>query len=139
MTGGATANFAWPVRVYYEDTDTTGVVYHAAYVAFMERARTEWLRSAGVNQERLRREDAVTFTVARLEVDYLAPARLDDQLEVSVDVGKVGRASFVLHQTVERVGETLCRAIVRVACVNAITFRPCALPKFLSQESLRGH
>lgn len=134
----AGARFAWPVRVYYEDTDTTGVVYHAAYLAFMERARTEWLRAEGVNQERLRLEDDVTFTVSRIEVNYLAPARLDDELEVSVEVSKFGRASFLLNQAVEREGVPLCTATVRVACVSASRFRPRGLPQFLSQESLRG-
>ena len=120
--------FCWPVRVYYEDTDASGVVYHAAYLAYLERARTEWLRARGWAQETLRQEAGVAFTVAGLRIDYLRPARLDDQLQVSVEVMRQGRASFVLAQNASRGEETLCRAEVRVGCVDAASFRPRALP-----------
>ena len=141
--GGADAprphEFNWPVRVYYEDTDTSGVVYHAAYLAYMERARTEWLRALGFNQETLRTESDVAFTVSRMELAYLAPARLDDELVVSVVVLKAGRASFNLAQAVQREATVLCRATVRIACVSASQFRPCALPEPINLETLRGH
>jgi len=109
----AMPTFAWPVRDYYEDTDPTGTACRAAALAFRERAQTEWLRAAGANLERLRVEDDVAFTVACLEAAYLAPARLGDDLQISVEAEKCGRASFRLDPGVERVGETLCRAVVR--------------------------
>lgn len=126
--------FRWPLRVYYEDTDLSGVVYHANYLKFFERARTEWLRALGCSQERLRDEVQVVFTVSRVEVAFLKPARLDDELDASVVVGEVRRASLGLTQELWRRGSTpmlLATAAVRVACVDAARFRPVALPAAL--------
>jgi acyl-CoA thioester hydrolase len=126
------ATFYWPVRVYYEDTDASRVVYHAAYVKYFERARTEWLRAQGFSQHALHDELGVVFTVANLEVDFVRPARLDDELHVAVTVEQVRGASLTFRQELFRKDETarpLARARVRVGCVDAATFRPCALPK----------
>jgi acyl-CoA thioester hydrolase len=126
--------FTWTVRAYYEDTDASGVVYHAAYVRYFERARTEWLRARGFSQEALRAQD-VAFTVANLEVDFLRPARLDDELEVTVVIEKIGRASLEISQVLGRPGgPPLARARVRVGCVAVSTFRPCPLPAALGRQ-----
>ncbi len=121
------AEFRWPVRVYHEDTDGTGMVYHANHLKFMERARTEWLRARGIEQDRL---GGLRFVVASLEIAYLRPARFNDALEVSVAVAKRGRASLTFHQAVMR-GETcLCRGRVKVACLGE-DLRPRPLPRWL--------
>ncbi len=123
--------FVIPARVYYEDTDASGVVYHANYLRYFERARTEWLRHMGFGQQNLRGSLDVVFTVANLRIDFLRPARLDDALEVSVIVEQMRRASLEFRQELRRAGETelLSRAHVRVACVEVATFRPVALPE----------
>ncbi len=131
--------FQWPVRVYYEDTDAGGVVYHAAYLCFLERARTEWLRHLGLEQDALRREEGILFAVRSLSIDYLRPARFNDELIATVSVAQMGRASFDFDQTIER-GETLlCRARVRVACIDADAFRPRAIPQSIRTEMIRDH
>ena len=131
------ATFSWPVRVYYEDTDASRVVYHAAYVKYFERARTEWLRALGFSQHRLHDALGVVFTVANLDVAFLRPARLDDELRVAVAVEQVRGASLTFRQELFRDGEgdaPLARAHVRVGCVDAASFRPRALPKaFINQ------
>lgn len=125
----AEAEFSWPVRVYYEDTDVSGVVYHANYLRWFERARTEWLRARGLGQEALRVEHGIAFTVAGLEIAYLRPARLDDELEVVTVIEQAKRASLVFAQTLRAPdGAPLAQARVRVGCVDAANFRPCALP-----------
>lgn len=126
--------FSWPVRVYYEDTDASGVVYHARYLQFFERARSEWLREQGLSHENLRADHAVVFTVANIEIDFLKPARLDDLLQVTVDIERRRGASLEFAQVMYRDGESelpLARAWVRVACVDAEQFRPQALPDVL--------
>lgn len=123
--------FAWPIRVYYEDTDLSGVVYHASYLRFLERARTEWLRALGFSQERLKGELGVVFTVAGMEIDFRRPARLDDMLEATVALEGRKRASLNFVQTLRQAGDAsmvLTQARVRVACVAMATFKPCALP-----------
>ena len=125
------APFYWPVRVYYEDTDASRVVYHAAYVKYFERARTEWLRALGFSQHVLHDELGVVFTVANIEVDFLRPARLDDELVVVVTVEQVRGASIAFSQVLHRKGQPgqpLAKARVRVGSVSFDTFRPCALP-----------
>ena len=123
--------FIWPVRVYWEDTDAGGVVYHAQYLAFMERARSEWMRAIGLHQEVLRRAHDLVFVVRAMEVDFRAPARLDDQLSVSVALLECRGASLVLAQRVERDGALLVGATVKIAALRAASFRPCPLPEFL--------
>lgn len=122
------AVFHWPVRVYWEDTDAGGVVYYANYLKFMERARSEWLRAFGFEQDVLRDEAGVVFVVRRVEVDYLAPARFNDQLDVSVTLLELGRASLVLTQSLSRGNTRLVAAQVTLACVDATRFKPVKIP-----------
>ena len=126
--------FHWPVRVYWEDTDAGGVVYYANYLKFMERARSEWLRSAGFEQDALRDEAGVLFVVRRVEVDYLAPARFNDALDVSVVLHEAGRASLVVRQELTRGGSCLARAVVTLACVDAALFKPARIPPPILQS-----
>jgi len=122
--------FDWPVRVYYEDTDASGVVYHANYLRWLERARTEWLRALGGHQQQMLEAADVAFTVSHLEIHYRRPARLDDQLRVETEVVEVKRASLRFLQRLYREadGELLAEARVRVGCVDYKNFRPRALP-----------
>ena len=124
--------FTWPVRVYYEDTDAGGVVYHSIYLNYMERARTEWLRAAHIQQESLAAETGLRFAVARMEIDFRAPARLDDALEVRTRLVKSGGASLALAQEIVRPGDgaRLITAMVRVACIDD-RFRPARMPPSL--------
>ena len=126
--------FSIPTRVYWEDTDAGGVVYHAQYVAFLERARTEWLRAQGHGQELLRQNHDLVFAVRAMQLDFLRPARLDDLLDIGVRVVRCKRASVTFAQTIARGGETLLGAEVRVAALKASTFTPVALPDALYQE-----
>lgn len=129
--------FIWPVRVYWEDTDASGVVYHANYLRWLERARTEWLRARGLDQETMRTGLGIAFTLASLEIRYLKPARLDDALEIHTEISQIKRASFGFHQRVLRISssEVLSTASVRAACVDAATFRPVPLPALLQPAS----
>lgn len=120
--------FRWPVRVYWEDTDAGGVVYYANYLRFMERARTEWLRAHGFEQDVLRDEAGVVFVVRRAEIDYLAPARFNDALDVSVDLHETGRASLSVRQELTRGTHCLARAVVTLACVDAAVFKAARIP-----------
>ena len=126
------APFVWPIRVYHEDTDGTGVVYHANYLRWLERGRTEWLRARGVSQQALATDHGVVFTLADLNIVYLKPARLDDALEIHTTISERKRVSFSFEQRVVRVADSLllARAAVRAACVDARHFKPCALPDF---------
>ncbi|MDT8991682.1 tol-pal system-associated acyl-CoA thioesterase [Curvibacter sp. APW13] len=124
-----TAEFTWPVRVYWEDTDAGGVVFYANYLKFFERARTEWLRALGVEQGALREETGAIFVVADVQLRYLASARLDDQLRVTVRVQEQGSASLVLAQQAWRGDTLLCEGVIRVGCVSAATLRPQRMPK----------
>jgi acyl-CoA thioester hydrolase len=130
------ASFSWPIRVYWEDTDGGGVVYHAGYLRFLERARTEWLRSLGIEQEALRRTRDVVFAVRSVQLDFLAPARLDDELLATVELTAVRGASLGFRQSVRRRadGAELVRAAVRAACLAASTFRPRPLPTGLFES-----
>lgn len=125
--------FSWPVRVYYEDTDSGGVVYYANYLRFMERARTEWLRRLGFEQDDLREREGILFAVHSLQVDYHKPARFNDLLQVTVRAEKIGRASLDFAQTIGlqqdgQPAEVLCSGRVRVACVTADGIQACAMP-----------
>ena len=116
------------LRVYWEDTDGGGVVYYANYLKFFERARTEWLRSLGVQQGALQAESGAIFVVAEANVRYLAPARLDDQVVVSVNVVERGQASLRIEQQAWRGDTLLAQGWVRVGCVDAATLRPRRIP-----------
>lgn len=130
--------FCWPVRVYYEDTDSGGVVYYANYLRFMERARSEWLRSLGIEQDQLVERDGLVFVVRHVDLNYLKPARFNDALQVTVAVYECGRASLTFEQQVVREtdGEIveLCRGRVKIACVEAMTMRPRPIPKYIQTE-----
>ncbi len=123
--------FSWPTRIYWEDTDAGGVVYHARYVAFMERARTEWMRALGFGQERMRSEHGMVFAVRSMEMDFIKPARLDDALAVTATLVQCKRASLVFAQQVLRDGQLLLDAKVRIAALDAQTFRPRAMDEAL--------
>jgi len=114
--------------VYWEDTDAGGVVFYANYLRFFERARTEWLRSFGHSQQRLRDETGAMFVVTETAVRYLRPARLDDLLEVTVEVREVGRASMLIAQQALRGAERLAEGTIRIGCVDAATLRPRRIP-----------
>ena len=125
--------FVWPVRVYWEDTDAGGVVYYANYLKFMERARSEWLRARGFEQDVLRDEAGVVFVVRRVEIDYLSPARFNEQLEVSVALHEAGRVSLSVRQELMRGPDRLAQAVVTLACVDAVRFKPVKIPEPLLQ------
>ena len=120
--------FSWPVRVYYEDTDLGGVVYYANYLKFLERARTEWLRSLGYAQTELATVNGVVFVVRSIALDYLKPARFDDSLEVTVELADTGASRIGLAQRVRRGAEDLVTADVDIACVHTATFKPVRIP-----------
>ncbi|MBK9571359.1 MAG: tol-pal system-associated acyl-CoA thioesterase [Rhodoferax sp.] len=127
--------FVWPVRVYWEDTDAGGIVFYANYLKFFERARTEWLRSLGVEQQALREQTGGIFVVSQTDVRYHRPARLDDQLLVTVFLVETGRASLTIRQRVLQQANTqdtvLCEGTIRVGWVDANTFRPTRFPSIL--------
>lgn len=138
--------FSWPVRVYYENTDAGGVVYHSNYITFMERARTEFLRRLGVELRLLEQQERILFAVRSVAVDFRAPARLDDLLEITVDIKEARAASLTFRQSV-RLGErVLCDGEVRVASLSADDFKPTAIPpklqvlvdRVISERSLDG-
>jgi len=132
--------FLWPVRVYYEDTDSGGVVYYANYLKFMERARTEWLRQLGFEQDELIQKEAVIFAVRSVQVDYLLPARFNDELSVSANLIEQGRASLTIEQSITRVADNslLCKGRVKIVSLRPDSFKPCAIPDNIKQQLLQG-
>ena len=126
--------FTWPVRVYFQDTDAGGVVYHASYVNFMERARTEWLRTHGYSNAGLMKEFGVVFVVRSMKLDYLRPALLDDMLDVTAQVKDIGRSRITLLQTVRRADELLTEAEVHLVSVSLETFKPVRVPEALRSQ-----
>jgi acyl-CoA thioester hydrolase len=153
------AEFSWLVRVYYEDTDNGGVVYYANYLKFMERARTEWLRARGVEQDQLAAQQGLIFAVRSAQLDYLKPGRFNQLLAVGVSVAEVGKASLSFDQTVrvanenglsgnlnnlttnlttegEESGMLLCQGKIKIACLDASTLKPRAIPTLIRQEIL---
>ncbi len=126
-----------PVRVYYQDTDAGGVVFHAQYLAFMERARSELLNGAGIDLARFAERHRVLFMVHKIAVSYHLPGRLNELLSVSAEVVKMGRASFVFHQRVERGAQLLVEADVTLALVDRDRMRPARMPEELKQALLR--
>jgi acyl-CoA thioester hydrolase len=129
--------FAWPVRVYWEDTDAAGIVYHSNYLNFMERARSEWLRGIGVEQHDLQSRDAAILVVVDIEAHYHRPARYGDLLHVTNYVSNCGRASLLCEQLIYRDsvgGELLATGRARIACLDMHTFKPRPLPKWVLKE-----
>lgn len=133
---GSRASFSWPVRVYYEDTDLGGVVYHANYLRFMERARTEWLRALGFEQDALRDRLSIQFVVVEAKLAFHRPARFNDELTVTTRIREVGRASMVFDQAIRSVtaGTEVCTGEIRVACIDSQDFKPKSLPPELLTE-----
>lgn len=129
------ADFTFPVRVYWEDTDAGGVVYYASYLKFLERARSEWLRALGVDQVRMMRDDRLQFVVVEANVRYHRPARFDDELVVSVTLEALRGASISMGQEVRRGAELLVSATVRAACLDADSLKPRPLPKSLQSQT----
>ena len=130
--------FSLPVRVYYEDTDAGGIVYHANWLRWFERARTDWLRALGVEHSRMLAETGVGFVVRDMSIDYRRPARLDEELLVDVRLAEARRASWTLAQQARRPGETepLVSATLRIAAVHLAIGRPTAIPKDLAERAL---
>ena len=122
--------FLWPIRVYYEDTDSGGVVYYANYLKFMERARTEWLRSLGFEQDHLRQEMGLLFAVRRASLEFRQPARFNDALKVASRIERMGKASLTFRQEIYREvdEQLLCDGEIVVACLDAARFRPAPIP-----------
>jgi acyl-CoA thioester hydrolase len=120
--------FDWTVRVYYEDTDAGGIVFYANYLKFFERARTEWLRAAGIGQQLLLDQEGIVFVVKNASIEYHAPARLDDEIRLSTSIEKLGRATVHFLQQAWRGEQLLSSASVKVGCVDAATMRPHSLP-----------
>ena len=131
MTNQNVNMFLWPVRIYYEDTDSGGVVYYANYLKFMERARTEWLRAAGFEQDELIDKNNVIFAVRSVKIDYLLPAKFNEELLVTTTVIKKGKASITVEQNVKRDEIVLCAAVIKIASLDANDFRPVAMPQDL--------
>lgn len=130
--------FAWPIRVYYEDTDAQGVVYYANYFRFMERARTEWLRSLGVDQRALLNDERRMFVVTETQAAFVAPARFNDEIVVTAVLARLGRATFDIEQNIyldTLDGTLLLRSTVKAAFLNADTLRPLRVPASLFEES----
>jgi len=128
--------FLWPIRVYYEDTDCGGVVYHTNYLKFMEQARTEMLRSFGFEQDKLIEKEKIIFAVRSLSVDYLKPSRFNDLLQVSTSISRSGPASLTFEQLIARQSDqtVLCKAQVRVACLHAVNLIPNPIPDNIRRE-----
>jgi len=128
--------FNWKIRVYYEDTDAGGVVYHSQYLNFFERARTEWLRAKNISQARLADDLEILFVVRNMNVEFIKPARLDDELLVSVQLERLGAASILLKQQMYRASDQqlLASAKVRAASLGAQDFQPVRIPEILLKE-----
>ena len=125
--------FEWNARVYFEDTDSGGVVYHTNYLKFMERARTEWLRSLGLNQIKLKKEDKVMFVVRKIDIQYKLPARFNDELLIKTDCIKITDYSIMLEQNILRDEEIITKGKVEIVSINSDYFKPVHIPKMAKQ------
>jgi len=125
----ADVSFRWPIRVYWEDTDAGGIVFYANYLKFFERARTEWLRSFGIEQQQLKETTGGMFVVAETAVRYLRPARLDDELIVTARIQKAGRAAMTIHQQALLKNTLLCEGTIRIGWVDAASLQPARIPQ----------
>jgi acyl-CoA thioester hydrolase len=126
--------FSWPVRVYFQDTDAGGVVYHANYLNFMERSRTEWLRTFGYSNAGMMKELGVVFVVRSLKLEYLKPALLDDLVHVTSQIKEIGRSRLNIHQTVLRGDDVLVEGEVNLVCVDVKAFKPVSVPEVLRNQ-----
>jgi tol-pal system-associated acyl-CoA thioesterase len=126
--------YSFPVRVYFENTDAGGVVYHGEYLKFLERARTEWLRHLGFDHQALARDHRAVFVVTAANVDFTRPARLDETLAVSVRLESLGKVRCVFAQEIRRDDEVLVSARITVACVTGENFKPVEIPEALRKK-----
>lgn len=120
--------FAASYRIYYEDTDLGGVVYYANYLKFFERARTDFLREKGVVQSKLAAEINIMFAVRNCQIDYVKPAKMDDLIEVSVEIIEIGKVSLKMKQEIKLDDMVLCKMTVEIVCVNSANFKPTRIP-----------
>ena len=130
--------FSWPIRVYYEDTDAQGLVYYANYFKFMERARTEWIRAMGIEQDVLLRDERRCFVVVDTQASFIIPAKFNDELMVTAAMAEHKRATFLIEQNIYRNdldGELLCSGTIKAAFINADTYKPLRLPEALLKDS----
>ena len=130
--------FSLPVRIYFEDTDSGGVVYHSNYLKFMERARTEWLRSIGIDQRHLKQDNHIMFVVHRIDIQFKLPARFNDDLIVKSELKDIGSSKIEFRQMIYRNDEILIDASVDIACIDSEKFNPVRIPPTIKQtmESL---
>jgi acyl-CoA thioester hydrolase len=128
--------FILPIRVYYEDTDAGGVVYHSNYLNFFERTRTEMLRHLGFQQNELREEYGVIFAVRSMQIEYLSPAKFNDLVQVSATISQTKKASLTFEQSIKRDEVTLCMASCKIACLDSTKLSPKAIPDFLLKQFL---
>ena len=126
--------FKWSIRIYFEDTDSGGVVYHSNYLKFMERARTEWLRSLQINQAELKKKDKIMFVVANVNIDYKKAARFNDELDIKTSLDKIGASRVDLTQNIMKNSELYTSAKVSIACIDSETFKPQRIPKLIKQQ-----
>ena len=126
--------FKWSIRIYFEDTDSGGVVYHSNYLKFMERARTEWLRSLNLNQADLKKKDKIMFVVAKVYIDYKKAAQFNDALDIETSVDNIGASKVDLTQNIMKNSELYTSAKVSIACIHSETFKPQRIPKLIKQQ-----
>ena len=126
--------FKWSVRIYFEDTDSGGVVYHSNYLKFMERARTEWLRSLHLNQADLKKKDKIMFVVANVNIDYKKAARFNDELDIETSLDNIGASKVDLTQNIMKNSDLYTSAKVNIACIHSETFKPQRIPKLIKQQ-----
>ncbi len=126
--------FKWSIRIYFEDTDSGGVVYHSNYLKFMERARTEWLRSLQINQAELKKKDKIMFVVANVNIDYKKAARFNDELDIKTSLDKIGASRVDLTQNIMKNSDLYTSAKVNIACIHSETFKPQRIPKLIKQQ-----
>lgn len=128
-------NYSFPIRIYYEDTDAGGIVYYANYLKFMERSRTEWLRSLAIEQDQLRDELGIIFVVRSVTINYLKPAIFNDLLDVSVHLDLIGKTHLTISQEITNThSEVLCNAEISLVCIDKQRFRPRKIPPFILQK-----
>jgi len=127
-------SFKWSVRIYFEDTDSGGVVYHSNYLKFMERARTEWLRSLNLNQTDLKKKDKIMFVVVKVNIDYKKAAQFNDELDIETSVDNIGASKVDLTQNIMKNSELYTSAKVSIACIHSETFKPQRMPKSIKQQ-----
>jgi len=129
--------FVWPIRVYYEDTDAQGLVYYANYFKFMERARTEWIRALGIEQDVMLHEERRCFVVVETHASFISPARFNDELVATARMSEHTKATFMIEQNIHRMnldGELLCKGTTKAAFIDADTLKPLRLPAVLFED-----